>query len=70
MLENAKYNNCTNVDEYRDEMDRLITDATQQLNLRSVSVVQNLMLLNSSPHCNMNILSSSPHCNMNRAIFS
>ncbi len=37
MLDNAEFSDCQDVEEYREEMDRLITDAAQQLNLQAVS---------------------------------
>lgn len=37
MLKNAPYNDCQNVEEYRQKMENLITTATYQLNLSNVS---------------------------------
>ena len=45
MLDNAQFSNCQNVEDYRNEMDRLITDAVQQLNLQSVSMIQVMLYM-------------------------
>ena len=37
MLDNAEFSDCPDVEEYHEDMDRLITDAVQQLNLQAVS---------------------------------
>ena len=41
MLNNAKFNNCQDLEKYHNDMDRLISDAIQHLNLRSVSLSDN-----------------------------